>query len=202
MNLRLHPDHLSATLDAALNGLASPRYELVQLLPSLPSVRGLYAIYGDDEAWSDLGLADRARHEPLYVGKSKSSLADRNLKAHFGTGRTGSSTIRRTFAALLRDPLGLRAIPRNPQRPERFANYGLSAAHDERLTTWMRNRLQIAVWPTPALVALSQIEVAVIGQLQPPLNLTHTSTPLVAKVKAARAEMAAEARAWASRRSD
>ena len=120
----------------------------------------------------------------------------------FADGRTGQSTVRRSFAALLHNSLGLRGIPRNPARPAYFANFGLSVEHDAVMTRWMIERLQIAVWAKPAVreFPLDAIESALIGQFQPPLNLQGASTPWTASVKAARQVMAAEARAWAESR--
>jgi hypothetical protein len=86
----------------------------------------------------------------LYVGKAEDSLASRDLKTHFGDGRTGQSTVRRSFAALLHDTLGLPGFPRNIDTPAYFSNYGLSASDDATLTTWMREHLRLAVWPKPS----------------------------------------------------
>lgn len=185
-------------VESVLVALAAPRHRLAGADVVVPRRPGLYAIYGGPEEWVELGLGEPSDHRPLYVGKSESSLADRDLRTHFGNGRTGSSTVRRTFAALLHDQLGLSGIPRNPARPERFANYGLSPEHDEVLTAWMRTRLTLAVWPDDGLVELSAIERAVLRAWQPPLNLKDVETPWTARVRDARRRMAAEARASAS----
>ena len=168
----------------------------------VPARPGLYAIYGDPETWRELGIGDPPDERPLYVGKAEDSLVTRDLSTHFGNGRTGSSTVRRSFAALLREPLRLAALPRNPKRPERFANYGLSGEHDQRLTAWMRTKLGLAVWPKPddCEFALLQVEVALLAHLLPPLNLKDVTTPWTTQLKTARAAMASEARTWAERR--
>jgi hypothetical protein len=94
-------------------------------------------------------------------------------------------------------------VPRNPAKPGYYSNYGLSAAHDAALTRWMREQLQLAVWakPTDAAHSLGQIEMTLLVALQPPLNLQGVVTPWTAKVKAARAVMTEEAKAWAAERS-
>jgi hypothetical protein len=167
--------------------------------PRVPAGPGLYAVYGGAETWSELGLGDPPDDRPLYVGKAEDSLITRDVSTHFGNGRTGSSTVRRSLAALLREPLRLSALPRNPKRPERFANYGLSREHDERLTGWMRMNLELAVWPKrdDCQFSLLQAERVLLRQLLPPLNLKDVTTPWTAQVKAARAAMARDARAWA-----
>jgi hypothetical protein len=177
-------------------GRARPLAEAERLVPSRP---GLYAIYRTAVTWRELGLGEPSDVRPLYVGKAEDSLISRDLKTHFGDGRTGQSTVRRSFAALLHDELGLRGIPRNTAKPAYFANYGLSTAHDAALTRWMKERLELATWGNPAdcAFALETIERVLLAELMPPLNLKDVVTPWTAEVKAARAVMAAEARAWA-----
>lgn len=183
-------------VEAAVAALTAPRHALANAEAVVPPVPGLYAIYATE--WAELGLGHPPDDRPLYVGKSESSLADRDLRTHFGSGRTGSFTVRRTFAALLHDSLGLRGIPRNPARPERFANYGLSPEHDRLLTDWMRSRLALAVWPGVRTASLITVERAVLQRWQPPLNLKDVHTPWSATISAARRVMATEARAYAS----
>lgn len=162
----------------------------------VPNRPGLYAIFGDAKTWSELGLGKQPDERPLYIGKAQDSLVARDLKTHFGDGRTGQSTVRRSFAALLHDTLGLRGVPRNTVKPGYYANYGLVDAHDAALTRWMKERLQLAVWPKPGAcqVSLGVIESTLVVMLQPPLNLQCVVTPWTARVKAARALMAVEAR--------
>lgn len=195
-------DELAHLVRDALRSLAQ-RAPLDQAVSRVPARPGLYAIYGDADTWRQLGLDHPPDERPLYAGKAEASLVARDLETHFGDGRTGSSTVRRSFAALLRVPLQLTARPRNPERPERFANYGLAPEHDESLTAWMHERLELAVWPRPAEceLALAQIEREILAQLLPPLNLKDVRTQWTSQVKAARAAMADEARHWARSRS-
>lgn len=183
-------------LPAILTALTAPRHGLAKALPNLPSVPGLYAIYGPPETWRDLGLGAPPDDRPLYVGKAEDSLVARDIATHFGNGRTGSSTVRRSFAALLRDTLDLHGMPRNPRKPDHFPNYGLSPADDTNLTAWMRARLEIAVWARHGDLLLADVEQRVIGHWQPPLNLTHVSHRWTETVKRARSAMASEARSW------
>lgn len=194
---RNRPVDAADIVESVLVSLAAPRHRLAGADVVVPHRPGLYAIYGGPEEWADLGLGTASDDRPLYVGKSESSLADRDIRTHFGNGRTGSSTVRRTFAALLHDELGLRGIPRNLARPERFANYGLSPEHDKLLTDWMRTRLTLAVWPNDGSWELSTIERAVLRAWQPPLNLKDVVSPWSARIREARRRMAAEARTYA-----
>jgi hypothetical protein len=179
-----------------LSALSAPRHGLSMVLPSLPGVPGLYAICGSADVWAELGLGTPTDPRPLYVGKSEDSLLSRDIATHFGDGRTGSSTLRRSFAALLAERLDLHGMPRNPNKPGYFSNYGLSPKDDRNLTAWMRSRLEIAVWSKTAGVVLADVEGQVIEHWEPPLNLTLITTGWTEAIKAAHAAMASEARNW------
>jgi hypothetical protein len=179
---------------AALKGPGLPIAEAEEVAPRRP---GLYAVHGDPQVWSELGLGKPSDKRPLYVGKSESSLADRDIRTHFSDGRTGQSTVRRSFAALLANRLGLHSQPRNPAKPERFANYGLSREHDAVLTKWMRRHLRLSFWVAEGTsVALAGLELAIIDYWEPPLNLRGITTQWTVALREARARMANEARVW------
>lgn len=156
----------------------------------------MYAIYGDEAAWSQLRLGKPRPEEALYVGKAEDSLLARDVDTHFGNGRTGSSTVRRSFAALLREQLSLSAMPRNPAKPGYFANYGLGPNDDAKLTAWMRERLDVAVWERSGNVPLEDTERAVLQHLNPPLNIAGVQHANRLSLQAARKVMADQARAW------
>jgi hypothetical protein len=182
--------------------LSAVRWPIVDAPPHVDPLPGLYAIHATGEAWADLGLEHRP-DVPLYVGMSKSSMVTRELRQHFAIdpevpARTGGSTVRRSFAALLREPLHLRGVPRNLGRPERPANYGLEPDGDARLTAWMHRTLTLAVWPMPAELPLSRlesVETDVIRAWTPPLNIRRNPGRL-RRLSAARQILADDARAW------
>jgi hypothetical protein len=82
----------------------------------------------------------------------------------------------------------------------KWTHYALEARGDEQLTEWMRDRLLIAIWPSPAGTHLATVEDEVMQKWLPPLNLIGVHTPWTSQVKAARAAMAAQAREWARER--
>lgn len=193
------------TVDDAIAALTGRRWSIADAPDHVPPLPGLYAIYGDDQAWKGLGLAPQSER-PLYIGKAEVSLVARELNGHFAANpahppRTGSSTVRRSFAALLREALDLHAVPRNLVRPERFSNYALAEGGDARLTEWMHERLSIAVWPAPTERGwlLSIVETAAIAAFTPPINISKNPGK-IARLSHARAAMAAEASQWRAER--
>lgn len=185
-----------AQLEDVLMALQAPRISLRDALRELPPKPGLYAIHGDELTWTQLRLAPPPDDRPLYVGKAEDSLVKRDLETHFGDGRTGSSTVRRSFAALLRSELSLLGMPRNPQKPGYFSSYGLSPADDAKLTRWMRDRLEIAVWPTDGSRALADIESDVLRRWNPAINITGVDHRWRSFLQAQRKVMAEQAKAW------
>lgn len=187
---------------AAMRNLAGPTVAVTDAWDVVPARAGLYAFHASSTTWGELGLVVRHHVRPLYVGKAEASLKSRELATHlaFGGGSTpttGSSTLRRSFAALLRDKLDLRAVPRNKNKPAYFSMYSLEPDADARLTAWMHQHLTIAIWEKPtAPLALMEIERRVLRAWEPPLNLADVPNPL-RMLRDARAAMAAEARASA-----
>jgi hypothetical protein len=195
---------LAADANAALT---DTRWSIADSPAHLPARPGLYAIYGDEQAHRELGLLEDAEAQsapdlPLYVGKAEASFVERDLKDHFavvpgGTTRTGGSTVRRSFAALLRDRLELHAVPRNLENPRYFSMYSLAGDGDAQLTAWMHEHLALAVWAAPVQlsVKLVDVETALIRHFAPVMNIDKNPRKL-ARLTAARREMSAEAKAW------
>lgn len=181
----------------AISALTGQRWPIVDAQEHLPAVPGLYAVYGSSVAWANLGLKEADIARPLYVGKAEDSFVSRDLRTHFASGKTGQSTVRRSFAALLRASLDLHGRPRNPKNPARFANFGLFPDDDSRLTAWMWLQLSLAAWPTSGDATLRDVEREVVRRLDPPLNIEHLPRASRRELSAARRAMADEARHWA-----
>ena len=195
---------VAAAAQHAQRELLGARHDIVQAAVLVPPNAGLYAVWADEAAWDALGLSPGEDHQPLYVGKSESSLRGRDVNTHFDAGqgaasKTGSSTVRRSFAALLAPSLGLHAIPRNIDRPGYFSKYSLRAEEDLRLTQWMHARLQLSTWSHEAssTASLDNIESVVITSFDPPLNINKAPSPRP-RLRAARAALAKEARSFIS----
>lgn len=175
--------------------LRAPRHSIGDALVHCPDHPGLYAVYGSERARIELGLQPSSADGPLYVGKAEDSLVRRDMRTHFSTGKTGSSTLRRSLAALLRTELDLRAIPRNTAKPDHFANFAVAPDGDARLTAWMHERLTIAFWQKEAGCELNDVETRVVARWSPPLNSAKNRNA-DARLRLARKAMAEEARGW------
>lgn len=197
----MSPDSLAVHLDTAKRALRADPFPVTSA-ERMPSRPGLYAVWSDERTWSELGLEWRGPFTPLYVGKGEDSLRKREIDTHFAAGRssvpkTGSSTLRRSFAALLAPSLGFRAIPRNVEKPGHFSNYSLRSDDDLRLTTWMHEHLLLSAWAKPAELAapLRSLEALIIREWDPPINIQGTASSRAA-LKAARSVLSAQARSW------
>jgi hypothetical protein len=154
---------------------------------------GIYAIYAAPGVWEQLGLGRPPDDRPLYVGKAEGA---RDIRQHFRTGSTGSSTLRRSIAALLRNHLGLQARPRNPANPRDFNKYALNHHSDIELTEWMRKNLRMALWVRPQGEEVAPLQDRLLQHWQPPLNGQGVTTPWSAMLSEARKAMTNEARDW------
>lgn len=186
---------IDPVIAAALQALAGVQHRREDAKDVVASSAGLYAFYGDARCWSDLRIVPTFVGQPLYVGKAERSLNGRDVGTHFATGKTGSSTVRRSLASLLVDQLVLVPVPRNLARPDGSANFSLEHPGDARLSDWMEQRLTLATWVKPAGVVLDHVETAVVRQLRPPLNLDKVGEPRE-RLRLARKRMSESARAW------
>jgi hypothetical protein len=197
----MEPDTI---FDAAIASLSRNKLRVADGPIFVPPNPGLYAIYGDGSVWTTLGVTSTVDDGPLYVGKSESDLLAREVFAHFNASvtrkpATGSSTVRRSFAALLRTELHLQSQARNPLKPADFASYGLVGNGDLDLTVWMAQNLELATWEKPKIpeFALKDIETEVIRHWDPPINI-HKAPTSRRQLKALRALLAREARVRAN----
>jgi hypothetical protein len=126
---------------------------------------GLYSWWVDGEGAADLsrGLGQPMAVGLIYAGqagatrwpsgkRSANTLWGRIRGMHLG-GAAEFSTFRRTLAAILRPVLGL------------------DGEDDPRLSAWINARLRVIAVAVPNADHLGDIETAVLGILDPPLNL-------------------------------
>jgi len=137
-------------------------------------IPGLYAYWVRTAGAADLarGLDAQISTGRVYVGqagatqwpsarRSSTTLRSRIGRNHL-RGNIRASTFRHTLAATLRIALGIRADA------ERLLGDG-----EALLTEWIKEHLEIAVFPFEDRETLNDLEINVLRRLDPTLNLNH-----------------------------
>jgi hypothetical protein len=155
---------------------------------------GLYSWWVDEGGADDLsqGLGQPVRVGRIYAGQTgatkwpsgktgKATLRTRIGNNHL-KGRIRGSTFRLTLGAALQRRLELQSIGTNT----------MAADSEHRLSRWIADHLDVAVFPFQDADALANLEHRVLRVLDPPLNLDGMDiTPLRAALRALRASLAA-----------
>ena len=140
--------------------------------PGSPIQTGFYAVYLKD----GMGLPPVTTHADglLYIGMTKKGFAARD---HFyPQNGSSSSTFRRSLGAILKDELGLKALPRSQSpRWQSYYCYRFSVEGEAALSEWMFDSLELARIPFEGNVLAA--ENALIALLEPPLNLVGWRNP-------------------------
>lgn len=118
-------------------------YRNIQYFSQKPGIYGITFLGG--ETTLKCGDSSIKPKTLIYIGKTESSQIKRDVKNHFGTGKTGHSTLRRSIGALLLDDLELKPQPRSiTEATERkYTNYKFDDDGEARLTEWMKSNLGI-----------------------------------------------------------
>lgn len=130
------------------------------------------------------------RDDIIYIGKTEKSQRSRDAETHFRSGRTGSSTLRRSLGAILRRQLNLRPIPRSYSE-KRMRDYKFIEESEKKLTDWMVNNLSLSfVEILDGKRKLRAIERSVINDILPILNIQGSPSldPHVSMLKELRAK--------------
>jgi len=158
---------------------------------------GIYAFFFTGK---DFPIADYnpQKDEIVYLGKTESSQASRDEKTHFASGKTGSSTIRRSLGALLKNELSLIPIPRNGKDFDagRKSFFKFDEPSEEKLTTWMKDNLGLSFYEYDQPPSeIDVLETKLITEMKPLLNIDskNPDNPYAQFIRAARKACANEA---------
>jgi hypothetical protein len=148
---------------------------------------GVYALFLDGES---LGGVPVGVEGLVYVGTSI-NLAQREFDTHFSPRGTGFSTVRRSFGAILKKELGLKARPRGRGlKRQDLLCYVFDPSGEERLTRWMHENVRVAVYPT---VEHRAAEDKLVPLAEPLLNLNKWKNPYRTEIMRLRAACVDEA---------
>jgi len=180
-------DFCKATTEALIDRLVPlDEYDL----SILDGENGVYIVAYEG---SELGFGLWAGSQPkvVYVGLSKA-----NSSRHFISGNTGTSTMRRSLAALLGSKLNLIPIPRSKDEADndRYNNYALMPESEERLTEWMQANFKVSFFEFDPARA-EELYRTMIDYNVPIFNFQHNpSNKYGAEIKHYRKRCAAEAK--------
>lgn len=135
---------------------------------------GIYAIYFHGDSFPDDELNIK-KDDLVYIGKTESSQQSRDADTHFKSGKTGSSTLRRTIGALLREELDLNPIPRNAKdfQKRRMTFYKFDEPSEAKLTSWMKKNLSLSFYEYPkSPAAIDFFETQLLNISKPVLNIS------------------------------
>lgn len=151
-----------------------------------PMCAGVYAfILKEGSSLTNFAI----ENEVLYIGIAKDSLKKRDLGNHFNSKSTGSSTLRRSLGAVLKNDFCLIAFSRNGTDSKiEITNYIFDEKGEYKLSNWMKENLLIGYWKDDESIPykdLRELERLLAMELKPRLDLdnrTKKYNPLAAQL--------------------
>lgn len=143
-------------------------------IKSFSKFPGIYAIFFIGDNFPLLG-SSVSKHQIIYIGKTESSQEERDAKTHFISGKTGSSTVRKSIGSLLREQENLNPIPRNSidYQKGRYSHFKFDDNSEEKITNWMENNLALSFFEYPKTKQeIEDLETEIIDGLVPILNIS------------------------------
>jgi len=135
---------------------------------------GIYAFFYIGNDFPLLGDSV-SKHQIIYIGKTESSQEKRDAKTHFKTGKTGSSTVRKSIGSILCEKENLKPIPRNESdyQKNRFSHFKFDNPSEIIITDWMENNLALSFYEYPRTKQeIENLETEIINELVPILNIS------------------------------
>ena len=138
----------------------------------LPGIYAFFFIGNDFPLFGD----SVSKHQIIYIGKTESSQEKRDSKTHFTTGKTGSSTVRKSIGSILCAQENLKPIPRNDidYSKGRFSHFKFDNASEIKITDWMKKNMALSFYEYPeSKEKIDKLETEIIKQLKPILNIDN-----------------------------
>lgn len=145
-------------------------YSQIKEFSKLP---GIYAIFFSTSYFPFKEITPE-KDEIIYIGKTESSQEKRDAKTHFKNGKTGSSTVRKSIGAMLRETYKLKPIQRNDSDYEkgRFSHFKFDENSEEKISNWMKSNLALSFYEYPkSKEKIENLEKQLIKRLIPVLNI-------------------------------
>lgn len=135
---------------------------------------GIYAFFYIGNDFPLLGETV-SKHQIIYIGKTETSQEKRDAKTHFTSGKTGSSTVRKSIGSILCAQENLKPIPRNDSdyAKGRFSHFKFDNPSEIKITDWMENNLALSFYEYPKTKQeIEDLETEIINELVPILNIS------------------------------
>lgn len=135
---------------------------------------GIYALFYIGNNFPFVGC-NVSTHQIIYIGKTESSQEKRDAKTHFTSGKTGSSTVRKSIGSLLCELEKLNPIPRNDNDYQngRFSHFMFDVFGEQIITDWMKRNLALSFYEfTGSIQELEDLETEIIDAIVPILNIS------------------------------
>jgi hypothetical protein len=163
-------------------------------ISSFSKLPGIYAVFFCGKIFP-LENVNPPKDEIIYLGKTESSQEKRDAKTHFKSGKTGSSTLRKTFGSLLRIKHKLKPIPRNNSDyfKKRLSHFKFDDKSERIITEWMQNNLALSFFEySKGKSEIEKLETSLIQKLIPILNIDYKNptNPFYSLLKQIRKESA------------
>lgn len=176
-----------------INHLMTTRKKYLEI-STFSNSPGIYAVFFFGKNFP-LKKANPEPDDIIYIGKTESSQEKRDAKTHFKSGKTGSSTLRKTFGSLLRIKHKLKPIPRNNSDflKKRLSHFKFDDKSERIITEWMQNNLALSFFEySKGKSEIEKLETSLIQKLIPILNIDYKNptNPFYSLLKQIRKESA------------
>ena len=159
-------------IDEIINHLKKSRTNFLEIT-TFSKFPGIYGVFFCGNIFP-IENYNPKQDEIIYLGKTESSQEKRDAKTHFKSGKTGSSTLRKTIGSLLRTKFKLQPIPRNNTdfQKKRFSHFKFDIKSEDIITKWMQNNLALSFYEYPKnKTEIEELETSLIQNLIPVLNI-------------------------------
>lgn len=144
---------------------------------SFSQLPGIYTFFFIGDDFPILGNKV-SKNQIIYIGKTESSQEKRDAKTHFTSGKTGSSTVRKSIGSLLCSTMKLTPVPRNSidYGKNRFSHFKFDEESEMKITEWMANNLALSFYEYPKTKKeIEHLESELIDAIVPVLNISKNS---------------------------
>ena len=151
------------------------KYSLVNSQVVFSNLPGIYAFHfvGKKFPLNDFTLPD---DKIVYIGKTERSQKSRDADTHFKSGKSGSSTVRKSVGALLSQNEEIISVIRSSSDIEkgRKSHFKFDDKSEQRITEWMLENIAVSFFEySKCKTEIDTLETEIIQVLKPVLNIDY-----------------------------